>query len=84
MDFSDTDATVLVTPPESPQILNSSPAINVPDVSDNVIVVLLPPALAANPDAPLDNPSTNPVVGNSVLVNALLTVNVVKVCMSNK
>ena len=52
MDFSDTDATVLVTPPESPQILNSSPAMNVPDTSLNLTVVLLPPAFFANPEAP--------------------------------
>ena len=68
----------------TPSIFISSPSIKVPDVSLRLIVALLPPALTENPDAPLDNPSTNPVSGNSVLVNALLTVNVVKVCMSNK
>ena len=74
-DFSDTVTTVLVTPPESPQILNSSPAMNVPVTSLNVTAVLLPPADLANPEAPLDNPSTNAVSGNSVLDNNLFTVN---------
>ena len=49
-----------------PLILICSPTINVPDVSLNVIVALLPPGLTANPEAPLLRPSTNAVSGNSV------------------
>ena len=44
--------------------------MNVPDVSLNITVVLLPPGSLANPVAPLDKPSTNDVSGSSVLVNA--------------
>ena len=52
---------VLVAPPALSLILISSPRMKVPDVSLNVIVVLLPPALFAKPVAPLANPSTNEV-----------------------
>ena len=49
-----------------PLIRICSPTINVPEVSLNVIVALLPPADFAKPEAPLLNPSTNAVSGNSV------------------
>ena len=72
---------VLVAPPALSLILISSPRMKVPDVSLNVIVVLLPPALFAKPVAPLANPSTNEVSGNCAFVTALLTVIFVYFCM---
>ena len=75
---------VLVAPPILSLILISSPAINVPDVSLNLTVVLLPPGFIANPVAPLERPSMNEVSGNSVFDNALFTTKTVNVCMSNR
>ena len=45
----------------------------------NVIFALLPPALRAKPDAPLLNPSTNAVSGNSVDDTASFKIKVVNV-----
>ena len=61
--------TDLVTPVPN---LSSSPAINVPEVSLKVIVVLFPPEETAKPVAPLLKPSTKHVVGSSVFDTALL------------
>ena len=53
-----------------PFILICSPTINFPEVSSKSLDALLPPALRAKPDAPLLNPSTNAVSGNSDDVTA--------------
>ena len=65
-----------------PLILICSPTINVPEVSRNLIVALLPPAAVAKPEAPLLRPSTNAVSGNSVLDIAVFKTKLVNVWTS--
>ena len=67
----------------SPFILICSPLINVPATCSRLNDVP-EPAAAANPVAPLLNPSTKLPAGNSLDVKETFTVNVVNNCISYK